>query len=208
MDIFEFRSSRCIDLKDAFNNVDDSQNNDLGGLFMKLKNLMIAEIHGNWDVAFLEKYLEDQMVPRSLRFEITPQDDESDISGWYKYFNDVGLDLLHFLIGRKRRKLNKLDEDITEVKLKLTPYKELEEYKNKSDNLKRVLEKEDIDQKIKKKKKYIRDNDDYKTNQVFKWRVRRATLANGGAEDAPRPAISTRSDVVNTPHQMGGGLGK
>lgn len=56
------------------------------------------------------------MVPRSLRFEITPQEDEQDLLGWFKYFNDVGLDLLRFLIARKRRKLNKLDEDIFDVR--------------------------------------------------------------------------------------------
>lgn len=207
MDIFEFPSSRCIDLKGAFNDVVDQQNNDLGGLFVRLKNLMIVEVHGNWDVAFLEKYLDDQMVPRSLRFEISPQDDDIDIAVWYKYFNDVGLDLLRFLIGRKRRKLNKLDEDITDVKTKLTPYKELDEYKNRSDSLKRILEKEDIDQKTKKKKKYSRDQEDYKTNQVFKWQIRRAALANGNTEQAPRQSIGPRSGAVNPPYQTGGGRG-
>lgn len=37
---------------------------------MLLKYLMISEIHGNWNVTLLEKYLDDNMVPRSLRFEI------------------------------------------------------------------------------------------------------------------------------------------
>lgn len=107
MDIFEFRNSRSLNLKDVFDNVEVQQNLDIGGLFVRLKNLVISEVHGHWDVAFLEKYLDDVMVPRSLRFEITPQEDEIDLLGWFKYFNDVGLDLLQFLIARKRRKLNK-----------------------------------------------------------------------------------------------------
>lgn len=166
---------------------------------------MVAEVHGNWDVAFLEKYLDDQMVPRSIRFEITPQDDEVDPQGWYKYFNDVGLDLLYFLIARKRRKLNKLDEHLVDVKNKLSSYKELDEYKNKSDNLKKILEKEDLDQRSKKKKKYIRDLDDYKTSQVFKWQVRRAALANGGAEQTSGPATNLGPNT-STSQLRGGGI--
>lgn len=207
MDIFEFRSSRCIDLKGVFNDAADQQNNDLGGLFMRLKNLMVAEIHGNWDVAFLEKYLDDQMVPRSLRFEVSPHEDDTDIPGWYKYFNDVGLDLLRFLIGRKRRKLNKLDEEISEVKTKLIPYKELDEYRNKSDSLKKTLEKEDIDQKFKKKKKYSRDQEDYRTNQVFKWQIRRAAMANGNNESLNRPHVESTSMPVIPSHHAGNSRG-
>lgn len=198
MDVFDFRKSRSLNLKDAFSSVEVQQNLDMGGLFVRLKNLMVAEVHGHWDIALLEKYLDDNMVPRSLRFEITPQEDEIDLPGWYKYFNDVGLDLLRFLIARKRRKLNKLDEEISEVKEKLSLYRESEEYKNKSDNLRKTLEKEDLDQKVKKKKKYMRDMEDYKSNQVFKWQVRWATPVEGGTVPPPGPATRIKSSVPPT----------
>lgn len=41
-------------------------------------------------------------------------------------------------------------------------------------------------------KKFVRDLDDYKTNQVFEWQVRRAALANGGAEHTSGPAPHLR----------------
>lgn len=63
-------------------------------------------------------------------------------------------------------------------------YKESEEYKNKSD-LRKVLEKEDLEQKVKKKKKYARNLEDYKLNQVFKWQVRRANAVEGGMGPPP-----------------------
>lgn len=62
------------------------------------------------------------MVGRSLRFEITPQENEDDLTGWFKYFNDVGLDLLCFLITWKRCKLQRLDEDIIYLKGKVVSY--------------------------------------------------------------------------------------
>lgn len=37
--------------------------------------------------------------------------------------------------------------------------------------------------------------DDYKSNQVFKWQVRRSALANGGADQGPGPATNTGSTI-------------
>lgn len=48
-------------------------------------------------------------------------------------------------------------------KKKLVPLDNSEEYKEYSKNLLKTLEKEERDQKIKKKKKYIRDKEDYQT---------------------------------------------
>lgn len=98
-----------------------------------------------------------------MRFEITPQEDEQDLSGWFKYFNHVGLDILSLLIARKIWKLNKLDEDISDVRM--TFIKNFMNIKISLIILKRFLEKEDLEQK---KKKYSRYLEDYKAAKVFK----------------------------------------
>lgn len=46
---------------------------DLNGLFIRLKNLTTSEIHTPWDVAFLETYIKLNMVPWSLRWQVSPQ---------------------------------------------------------------------------------------------------------------------------------------
>lgn len=64
------------------------------------------------------------------------------------------------------QKLSNLD---TEIKEKLLPFRDSEEYKERSMNLKKTLEKEENKQKLKKKKKYNRDMEDYQTGIVFEW---------------------------------------
>lgn len=69
------------------------------------------------------------------------------------------------------------------------------------------MEKEDIDQKFKKKKKYSRDQEDYRTNQVFKWQIRRAAMANGNNESLNRPHVESTSMPVIPSHHAGNSRG-
>lgn len=58
-------------------------------------------------------------------------------------------------------KLSRLDEEIKSIKEKLTLLQDTSEYKDKSQVLLNILEKEDRKQNYKKKKKYNRDLADY-----------------------------------------------
>lgn len=104
---------------------------DLGGLFMRLKNLLISETHTKWDIAYLETYIKNSIVPRSLRWEISPQKGETDLEEWFNYLNKAGVAFLRFLIDRKNVKLTKLDTEIKSIKDKLIPMKDSKEYKEK-----------------------------------------------------------------------------
>lgn len=123
----------------------------MGGLFVRLKNLMVSEIHTQCDIAFLEQYVSDDMVPKSLRWEVSPQKGESKLQEWYKYFNEAGVKFLEFLVQRKKCKLTRLDIEIKLIKDKLLPHINSEEYKERSISLKKLLEKEEIEQKNKKR---------------------------------------------------------
>lgn len=150
--------------KDGVSEINGEPEGDLGGLFMRLKNLMVSEIHTQWDIAFLEKYVSDNMVP----WEIIPQKGESELQEWFQYFNEAGVKFLEFLVQRKKCKLTRLDTEIKSIKDKLSPHINSEEYKEQSTNLKKLLEKEEIEQKN-KKKTFNRDVSDYKTGIVFEW---------------------------------------
>lgn len=101
------------------------------------------------------------MVPRSLRGDVYPQQGETDLESWYKYFNEAGTKFLNFLITRKRNRLSALDREIKELKDGLLIYKNSIKYNSLSSNLQAHLIKEDRDQKNKKHKKYSRDIGDY-----------------------------------------------
>lgn len=76
---------------------------------------------------------------------------------------------MKFLVLRKKSKLSRLDGEIKLIKDELFPHKEDDEYKERSANLKKVLEKEEIKQKNKKRKTFNQDVGDYKTGIVFNW---------------------------------------
>lgn len=101
---------------------------DISGCFLRLKNLTITEVHTRCDIAYPEEYVKENMVPRSLRWEVNPQKEDSEIAKWFKYFNEAGVNFLKFLIPKKTRKLT----------------------------LKTILIKEESEQKTKKKRKYNR----------------------------------------------------
>ena len=192
MDIFEFRATRVVNTEGVFETFKEGDN-DLGGLFMRLKNLTIAELHTQWDIVFLDTYIKHLMVPRSLRWELAPHKGDNDLEGWYKYFNDSGLSLLKFLGERKTTKLKRLDEEIKLIKEKLTPFMPSEEYSNRSNNLLRILEKEEKEQKTKKKKKFNGDFGDYENNVVFDWQKKLLAEASGSSI----PAMEVTLPYVN-----------
>lgn len=109
------------------------------------------------------------MVPRSLRWDIHPQQCDTDLESWFKYFNEAGTKFQNFLITRKRNRLSVLDREIKEMKDSTLLYKNSIEYNSLLSNLQAHLIKEDRDQRIKKHKKYSRDIGDYKSGAVFGW---------------------------------------
>lgn len=80
MDIFDFRSQHNINTDGVFDgNVE--QSDDINGLFLRLKNLLVSDLHTNCDVAYLEQYVAHKMVPHSLRWQVHPQKGENDLEG-------------------------------------------------------------------------------------------------------------------------------
>lgn len=159
---------------------------------MRLKNLMVSEIHTQWDVAFLETYIRLKMVPRSLRWEVCPQKGETELEEWFRYFNNAGTDFLQFLVTRKKDKLTRLDLEIKTLKDSLLPYKNGEEYKERTSSLIKTLDKEEREQKIKKRKKYNRDYDDYQASLVFEWQKK--IMAEQTAHSDPRMEAITQGE--------------
>lgn len=121
MDIFDFRAQRVVDTAGVFDPTPTPLDSGISGLFIRLKNPSASELHTQWDIAFLETYIKEAMVPRSLRWEVCPQKGDLDLEGWFKYFNNSGIGLLWFLIQRNSEKLARLDEEIKNLKANLAP---------------------------------------------------------------------------------------
>lgn len=122
----------------------------------------------------------------------SPPKRESELEEWFLYFNDAGISFLQFLVSRKKSKLARLDLEIKTLKDNLLPYKESEEYRERTSNLIKTLDKEEREQKIKKRKKYNRDFEDYQASVVFEWQKKLA--AEQAAHLDPRMEAITQGD--------------
>lgn len=96
-DIFDYRAQYRINIEGLFDG-NNEHSEDMVGYFLRIKNLMITEVHTRWDIAFLEKYIEN-MVPRSIRSEVNPQKEDGELKDWYKYFKKAGVIFLVFLVA-------------------------------------------------------------------------------------------------------------
>lgn len=107
MEIFNFMENRSIVLEEIFTTNPSNDTGDLDSIFRKFGHLMEKKVSLWWDIATHERYIKDNIIPRWLRWDIPINDgltDEEGISEWYNFFNDKGMDLLHFLIEEKTEK--------------------------------------------------------------------------------------------------------
>lgn len=194
MDIFEYHSKRKLAVEEVFDTTSVDSTN-LRGTFMRLKNVMIAELHASWDIVFLEKYAQEKMTPRSLRWNISPDQGDNDLLDWFQFFNGAGISLLNFLIDRKRKKVFRLNKEILEIKERLTPHMQEESYKMYNQELRELITIEEEEQKTKKRNKYLRDLEDYKTSRVFKWQLHMTPQNDSNTENLNSQEVVEASGV-------------
>ncbi|XP_077327470.1 uncharacterized protein LOC143961999 [Lithobates pipiens] len=72
-----------------------------------------------------------------------------------------GLELMEFLLKRKQRKMTILDSQINEIKHSIESFKDTPDFIRLSVELKDKMSKWDFEVQNKKKKKFIRDSDDF-----------------------------------------------
>lgn len=171
MDIFDFCHNRKINPEEVFDQASPA-NEGIRGTFMRLKNVLISELHATWDIVFLERYIKEKMIPRSLRWNVYPDKGDTEIKEWYLYFNDVGIAFLEFLVAKKRSKVAKLQLEISDIKEKLAPRSKEGLYQVYMKELHDIMIEEEEGQKNNKLKKYLRDVEDYKSHNIFKWHFR------------------------------------
>lgn len=130
-----------------------------------------------------------------MRWDLGPNDgliDQDLANDWFNFFNINEHKLSDLIILRRRFKLAKIETKITELKELLCPFKDSLEYKAKSTQIQKFIEKTDKDIKAKKIKKYQRDLKDYGDNSVYQWQedVKEATI------------VSATSSLVHNPRRV------
>ncbi|XP_073471443.1 vomeronasal type-2 receptor 26-like [Aquarana catesbeiana] len=126
---------------------------DFSGTLKTFSNLLEKQIKVWWDVFTFEHYQKENLIFRSLRWEVSPQDglnDQKYVDEWREFFNKAGRDLQSLVLSRKQIKLGLINEKIRIIQEKLEPIKDSNQIKEFNSNIKKKLEK--IDRETQKKK--------------------------------------------------------
>lgn len=97
MDALQFLSSRNIDINNVFTiNEQTTAQANFKGAINALGNVLEKQVRTWWDICTLEQYMKENIIFRSLRWEVVPQDgldDPESTKEWLVFFNGMGLKL-------------------------------------------------------------------------------------------------------------------
>lgn len=128
-----------------------------------------------WNVKSLEEYMRAGIVPRWLRVQIFP----------FRKIWETGLAqgskiLINLLLEHDRDLLKQTKQIIISLSAKLTKYDQQAQVVPLQKRLKEILEKFEKDIMEGKKKKCIRDKNDYERNLAYKWKHAGNRRTRGG----------------------------
>lgn len=132
---------------------------DHKGTLLALVNALEKQIRTWWDICTMEQYLKDNIIVRSLRWEVTPQDgldDFESMTEWLNFFNGAGLKLQELILKWKQLKMTKLVTKINELHAQLDPIKGSPQWIELNNNISKKLDKVDKGTQKKKVKKFHR----------------------------------------------------
>ncbi|CAH2301316.1 Hypothetical predicted protein, partial [Pelobates cultripes] len=171
MDLFTNRDNWQDKLANRFecerDNV-NSNNDDLDYTCHKLQQLLVKETKIKWEIFTMTKYLENNITPRGLRFFKTPtfdRDDSEFIEIWDAALESFSVRMMKICIQQRKRNLLKLDTEINQIKEKLRPLTGCEEVEKSLETVKDFVEKVEQETVAIKKKKFLRDKNDYAFNR-------------------------------------------
>ena len=204
MDVFQYLEKRDIKITDVFSRNASEPVNDIAQSFRKLGHLFEKKTKTWWDIVSFEQYLTSKLIPRRLRWDVPPNDglvDIDSISEWSSFFIKKGMELMELLLVRKQRKLKILNSQINDITTILEPLKDSEEFLKLSGELKNKLVKWDSEIQNKKKKKFIRDWDDFTgVNSIFKWQSTSTTVTNDNVRLPVNPLINEVQNLTPRAH--------
>ncbi|OCT67205.1 hypothetical protein XELAEV_18038488mg [Xenopus laevis] len=141
-------------------------------LFPALKG-EVYPIRLRWEISSLENYVKSKMVPRGLRLKKTPGQNlkksggQEFIDKWNNILSECSLKLMQLMIDESTRKILQINKQVALEKRTLEEKKEDKQFAELNENVKKDLIKIQQEIKIQKKRKFIRDTDDYKKGQVY-----------------------------------------
>lgn len=138
--------------------------------FKELQKSYKQYIRSWWEVKSLDTYLQQRIVYRGLRINLSPnahQNDTSFISGWNQLLTESSLKLIEYLLEWEKKYFvassERLEKDITEIQV----FRTIPDFASLEQRLQRDIENFQVEIKERKHRKYIRDKRDFDTGQIY-----------------------------------------
>ncbi|KAM4012119.1 uncharacterized protein ACNLHF_005295 [Anomaloglossus baeobatrachus] len=189
--------NKVFDTEGELDNTTDSRSHR--ELCNQLKLLYNRRMRLWWNKAFMQRYVDRDLIPRGLRVQVFPSFNVTDVDfkrDWEDAASACSKSFMLLLIKNNEASLRDLDGDIAtlldRLPKELTP-SELSSFNETMDKEFTKWEKELVSTKT---KKYQRDVTDYKNQQVYRWRgnIRRRRHFVGLAASVSASSVSSVED--------------
>lgn len=151
-----------------------AMSSNIDDLTKSLKKLVTRETRQYLHAVCLSDYLRKRIIPRGLRIQKAPAfgyNNPQFLDRWCEILNKCSLDLMALTIQETTEQLRTTRDEIQQINSRLDT--ELTDKKN-LDSLKREIEllkeKHQSEIKMTKRRKFARDTNDYKQQNVYFWR--------------------------------------
>ncbi|CAH2222479.1 Hypothetical predicted protein, partial [Pelobates cultripes] len=155
--------------------------NDINNVFFSIQQLYKLQIKGYWEVTSLRHYLDQKLVPRGLRPEISTPDKvntEDKLKEWNDILINCSYKLMQFLVKLEEENFEKVNKDLQNEVIKVKEFQSNSEYTLMENKLQNNIDNFTTHIKEKKHYKFQRDYKDFKEGTIFRQTKRSNIRAN------------------------------
>lgn len=166
------------------------QDDEIKNKFKEHKIFLLKHLNRKWDVSSLETYISQRIIPRGLRDRIVHLHTDTFLPKWKELCIDHGLAVMGLIVQEEKLQLISIQQQIQVSAQGLEQLKDQEEFTRQNYQLKKEIEKAQLNLKITKQGKYRRDVADFKKNKIFDLTIHRGRSKSKG--HGPRPQSRQR----------------
>ncbi|KAM4052236.1 uncharacterized protein ACNLHF_000279 [Anomaloglossus baeobatrachus] len=140
----------------------------------KYKGLIHKRTKIWWNRAFLERYLQQGLIPRGLRVQVFPSfdiDDNTFKDKWEDFANNCSKGFIQLLCDLNSSQLRAIETETVDLQNRIVAGLSTEAFKTFEMDIESDMSRWEKEVKDSKIKKFHRDELDLQSNRVYKWRM-------------------------------------
>lgn len=164
-----FRNNECMNIQ--YETFTTERTIEMKRLLFHLEKTLMTEMQHQIDAIFLNKYVQENLIPRGLRIGITPtfQNDAVFIENWSTALDNCSRDLLKLLISKREALSEMATMEIDTISEKLIVFHKHPDYSNIRGKIQNGIKNSEFEFMNRKKNKLLRDRNDKATGHYRLW---------------------------------------